>query len=203
VLCRKSMRMHLLFTIGVAVFFTCEAPAIVRVVLGPAYSEAARGLAILMWALPGSYMADTLLFLLTAQRRQGLATWAVGITAAVNIGLNFVLVQRFSFVGASVATVASEWLSFALLFAMFRRATVVPNVSGVVWRPVVAGVLLGAGLAMTAPWRTHGLVGLAAAALTTAVVYPALLIACGAIGREDFELVRAILPVRHATDVAK
>src|SRR6185295_5475356 len=33
VLCRKSIRVSLLFTFGVAVFFTFEAPAIVRVVL--------------------------------------------------------------------------------------------------------------------------------------------------------------------------
>jgi len=195
VLCRKSLRVHLLFTIGVAVFFTCEAPVIVRVVLGAAYAAAAPGLAILMWALPGAYMADTLLFLLAAQRRQSLTTRAVGATAMFNVILNLALVPRFSFLGSSAATVASEWLSFALMFAMFRRAAPVPGMAAVAWRPGIAGAALGLGLVAIAPW-THGWPGLAGAAAASAIAYPLLLLLCGAIGREDLELVRSLVPGR-------
>ncbi len=201
VLCRKSLRLHLLFTIGVAVFFTMEAPAIVRVVLGPAYAEAAPGLAILMWALPGSYMADTLLFLLTAQRRQALGTWAVGITAGVNIVLNLIMVPRMSFVGASVATVASEWLSFALLFVMFRRAAAVPGMASLMWRPAAAGAMLAGGLWFAARWHAATLPAVALVAIAAVVAYPLLLAAVGAIGREDLAMLRALAPAKPAAGV--
>jgi len=193
-LCRKSIRLHLLFTFGVAVFFTFEAPAIVRVVLGPDYAAAAPALAILIWALPGSYMADTLLFLLTAQRRQSLGTWAVGITAAANIVLNLLLVPRFSFLGSSVATVASEWLSFALMFAMFRSEAPVVGLGAVVWRPVVAAGVLAAGLALTSSWGTQGLARLALAGVASVAGYLLVLVGLGAVGREDLKLVRSIVP---------
>ena len=196
VLCRKSIRLHLLFTFGVAVFFTFEAPAIVRAVLGPDYAAAAPALAILIWALPGSYMADTMLFLLTAQRRQSLGTWAVGITAVANITLNLVLVPRFSFLGSSAATVASEWLSFALLFAMFRRAAPVPGIGGVVWRPIVAASVLAAGLAATSSWGPNGIAGIAIAAIASMTAYTLVLVALGAIGREDLQLIRSLIPAR-------
>src|SRR4029453_11307053 len=46
-LCRRSIRLHLLFTVGVAVFFSFQASGIVSAALGPAYAAAAPGLAIL------------------------------------------------------------------------------------------------------------------------------------------------------------
>lgn len=194
VLCRKSIRLHLLFTLGVAVFFTFQAPAIVRVVLGPDYAAAAPALAILIWALPGSYMADSLLFMLTAQRRQSLGTWAVGITAVANVILNLLLVPRISFLGSAVATVASECLSFALLFAMFQRAAPVRGLGAVVWRPVVAGAVLAAGLAATSSWGQPGIAGLAIAGISSMTAYALLLVVLGAIGREDLQLVKSLIP---------
>lgn len=194
VLCRKSIRLTLLFTFGVAVFFTFEAPAIVRVALGPGYAASTPVLAILMWALPGSYMADTLLFLITAQRRQALATWAMGVTAAFNVALNLTLVPRFSILGSAVATVASEWLSFAMLFAMFQRAAPVPGMAGVVWRPLAAGALLAAGLALLSAHIPPGIGGLALAAVASIAAYGLALVALGALGRDDLEIVRGLVP---------
>src|SRR5207248_5914617 len=114
VLCRKTIRLHLAFTIGVATFFTFEARPIVTLVLGRAYADAAPGLALLMWALPSAYLADTMLHLLAAIRRQRLGARAAMATAIFNVALNLVLIPRFSFVGAAVATALSEALCFAL-----------------------------------------------------------------------------------------
>ena len=140
-------------------------------------------------------MADTMLFLLAAQRRQSLTTWAVGATAVFNVVLNLALVPRLSFLGSSAATVASEWLSFALLFAMFRRAAPVTGMAAVVLRPGLAGAALALGLVAIAPW-TRGGPGLVGAAAVAALAYPALLWLCGAIGREDLALVRSLAPGR-------
>jgi len=147
---------------------------------------------VLIWALPGSYMADTLLFLLAAQRRQSLSTWAVGTTAVFNVILNLALVPRFSILGSSAATVASEWLSFGIMFAMFRREERVTGMANAVWRPGLAGAVLAVGLLATAPWIRGG-PGLAGAAAASAIAYPALLLLCRAIGPEDMALLRACL----------
>ncbi len=194
VLCRKSLRMHLLFTIGVAVFFTFHARAIVTLIFGATYAPAAPALAILIWALPCSYMADTLFYLLTAQGRQMLGTWAVAATALFNIGLNFVLIPRFSFVGAAVVTAASELLCFSLLFAIFQRSVPAVGLPSVAWRPLLAGGALAAGSALALPWMPAGLVGLIIVGLMTVLAYLLLLILCGAVNRDDAVLLRYILP---------
>ena len=196
VLCRKSIRLYLLFTFGIAVFFTFEASAIVRAVLGAAYAPSAPALAILMWALPGSYMADTLMFLITAQRRQSLGTWAVGIAAVANVILNLVFVPMLSIRGAAAATVATEWLSFGLLFATFLRADRVQGMGGVVWRPLVAGAMLAVVLAFTSAWLPAGAGGLAIAGCGSIAVYTLALKALGAFTREDMDVARALVPGR-------
>ena len=190
VLCRKSLRVHLLFTIGVAVFFTFTAERILTLLLGPAYAVAAPGLAILIWALPGSYMADIVIHLLTAQRRVAVGIVAVGVTAAVNIGLNFIVIPRYSYVGAAAATAVSELLCFALLFAMFRRGAPRVGLASLAWRPIVAGLGLAAVLALVVPRVPAGIGGTAFLTLAGAAAYAALLVTFRAVGRDDLRLLR-------------
>jgi O-antigen/teichoic acid export membrane protein len=196
VLCRKSLRAHLLFTVLVAVFITVEAPDIVTLLLGREYIQAAQGLRLLIWALPGAYMADTMLHLLIAQRRQGLATWAVGAAAVFNIGLNFVLIPRFSFLGASVATVASEALCFSILFAMFLRKSPGVSLAALAWRPLVAGAVVAAALVFGTRHLPSGLPGLAISGFAALALYLTGLALLRAIGRDDLALVRDLFPWR-------
>jgi O-antigen/teichoic acid export membrane protein len=196
VLCRRTVRVQLLFTLGVAVFISFHASGIVQGILGPDYGAAAPGLVLLIWALPGSYMADTLLFLLTAQRRQAWGTWAVGLTALLNVTLNLALVPRFSFLGAAVATVASEWLCFALLLFMFQRSVPMLGLGSVAWRPVLACALLSLFLALGSRWTPGGMVGLAVAGVGAAGVYGLLLVALGAVNRRDLDWMRQLLARR-------
>lgn len=194
VLCRKSLRLHLMFTVGVAVFVTAQARSIVTLILGPAYADAAPALAILMWALPGAFMADTLLHLLAAQRRQSVSARAVAITALFNVTLNLVLIPRFSFVGAALVTAASELLCFGLMYVAFRSTVPKIGLFGVARAPLVAGLITGAAMALFSSLAPGGLQGLAVMATFAAAAYVFALVALGALGREDFELVQELLP---------
>jgi O-antigen/teichoic acid export membrane protein len=193
VLCRKSLRLHLLFTVLVAVFFTVESGTILTIVLGIPYAAAAAGMSVLIWALPGSFMADTLLHLLIAQRRQALGTWAVGATAVFNVALNFALIPRFSFVGASAATVASELVCFGLLFAIFRSGVPAVSLLRTAWPPILAGASAACALAWLAPHLPPDLAGLAVAGGATCAVYGAALVLLGGLGPADLAAVRGLL----------
>jgi O-antigen/teichoic acid export membrane protein len=193
-LCRKSLRLHLMFTVGIAVFFTFQAKHIVTLVLGPEYVGSAPALAILMWALPGAFMADTLLHLLAAQRLQNLSARAVAITAVFNVVLNLIVIPMFSLYGAAVVTVLSELLSFGLMYAYFSRT--VPRISlfSVARAPIIAGTISGAALVVLAPLDPGGAHGLLLMAAFSACAYVFALVALGAIGRQDIELVYELLP---------
>lgn len=194
VLCRKSLRLQFLFTIAVAVTFGFLGRPILTLVLGAPYAEAAGGLAILIWALPGSFMADTLLHVLIAQRRQSAGTWAVGATALLNVLLNLVLIPRASYAGAAFATVVSEAACFALLYAWVARGVPGVGFARVAWRPLVAGAVLAGVLAWLAPRLPAHAGGLALGLLAAGTVYVTGLVLLRAVGREDLELLRGLVP---------
>ena len=192
VLARKSLRLQLVFTVLVGVTFTFLARPVLAALLGPAYAEAASGMAILIWALPGSFMADTLLHLLIAQRRQALGTWVVGATAILNVSLNFVLIPRWSYLGASAATVASECTCFVLLYTAFARGVPGVGLLRVAWRPFVAGAALAGALFALAPRLPAGVPGLALGLVTAAVTYGVVLLGLGELQPGDVALLRSL-----------
>jgi len=194
VLCRKSLRLHLMFTIGVAVFVTFRAREIIVLVLGPDYAPAAAGLAILIWALPGAFMADTMLHLLAAQRRQSVSARAVAITALFNVAINLTLIPYFSYLGASATTVASEALSFALMYMAFGRSVPRIGLFGVARAPLIAGGIAAATMVLLSPLDPGGAWGIALMGTFAMAAYILALVALGALGRQDAELVQEILP---------
>ena len=196
VLCRKSLRLQWLFTVMVAVSFGFLGRPLLAWVLGPSYAEAAPGLAILVWALPGSFMADTLLHLLIAQRRQSLGTWAVGATALLNVVLNLVLIPRASYLGASAATVVSEATCFVLLFVLFRRGMPRVGLARDAWRPLVAGLALAATLAVVVPHLPVGVPGLFAGFAIAATCYALVLALLGEFRGEAATLYLSVVPAR-------
>ncbi len=194
VLCRKSFRVQLIFTVGVAVLVTVESRRIVEVLLGPAYADAAPALAILMWALPAAFMLDTLLHLLAAQRRQIHTARAVAITAAFNVALNLILIPRWSILGAAAATVASELVCFALMFATFRRTVPGTGLARAIRAPLAAGIAAALAMAALAPVSPGGASGMVISGCVGVFVYVVTLVLMGAVGRADADLVRAMLP---------
>lgn len=198
VLCRKSFRVQLIFTVGVAVLVTVESRRIVEVLLGPAYAEAAPALAILMWALPAAFMLDTLLHLLAAQRRQIDTARVVAITAAFNVALNLVLIPRWSILGAAAATVASELVCFALMFATFRRTVPGTGLARAIRAPLAAGIAAALAMAALAPVSPGGASGMVFSGCVGVFVYVVTLVVMGAVGRADADLLRAMLPAALA-----
>jgi O-antigen/teichoic acid export membrane protein len=118
----------------------------------------------------------------------------VGATALLNVVLNLVLIPRWSFRGAAVATAISEAACCALLFALFRRGVPAVGLGRAAWHPLAAGAALAVALAGLTPHLPAGVPGLALGLCASAVGYVAALALLGGIGREDLELVRALLP---------
>jgi len=200
VMWRRSFRAHLIVSLGLAVFATAFARPIVTLLLGPAYAPAAGALAVLIWAAPGSLVAATLFHLLVAQGRPAAAARAVGITAAFNVALNLALIPAWSYRGAAVATVASELVCFVLLYRAFGARVPRPGIAAVVWRPAAAAVLFAGALAYAAPRVPAGTPAFAIACAACAAAWSLLLVATRAVGRDDWELLRAALPGRAAAN---
>ncbi|MCI0696918.1 oligosaccharide flippase family protein [candidate division KSB1 bacterium] len=105
--CRKSLRMLGMVTLPVAVALSLLSEKIILLFYGPAYLPAVKVLQILIWALVPYGISQIFAYALVASNNQkiDLAVNAVGMV--VNISLNYLLVPRFGFIGATIATLIS------------------------------------------------------------------------------------------------
>jgi O-antigen/teichoic acid export membrane protein len=103
---------------------TWAAPLLVSVVYstGEDYDPAILVFRILVWAIPAMFLyllSGHMLYALNRQRRVTVAMLVVGV---LNIGLNLIVIPRWSYIGCAVVALLSEWLLWALLYPQARRA---------------------------------------------------------------------------------
>jgi O-antigen/teichoic acid export membrane protein len=93
------------------------APQIIGIVFGPAYAEAVPALQLLIWTVPLCLLRDVPSAALLAMAREDqffrLTAWG----AAINVGLNLLLIPRFGMIGAAIATVTTEIVRLCLALA--------------------------------------------------------------------------------------
>jgi O-antigen/teichoic acid export membrane protein len=110
----KALAVVAIVTIPVAAVLALFAGLIVRLMYGQAFAAAALPLMLLLpgiviWSLESVWRK-----LLVSDGYDPRVTVAWGITAAVNIGLNLVMIPRLGGVGAALAS-SSAWVAMALM----------------------------------------------------------------------------------------
>lgn len=164
-----------------AVFFAvclCDAPGVIRLLFGPAYTHVSAGALRWLAAAPLCYLAGALATsALQAVRRRPLIVASAVVALIVNVALNLALIPRMSGTGAALATTVSYAVLAAVALVGLARAGVrVP-----MWRALGAPVLTGAataGLLLALPLPT-----IADVAVATAVVALLWLTGLSLIGR--------------------
>lgn len=185
VLFRQGLRYLLLVSLPAAVFLSLNAGAVVRLLYGERFAEAALPLAILSWAIPLMFLSEFLGYVAIVVDRETLAARANWVSAAGNIAANLALIPIFGIPAAAAVTVLTEILLVAQYLVSLRRH----HLFAEEWRRLSATVAAAAafGLAMLLlravgwPVIPLGLVG--------GIVYAAVALGAGAVGRDELLLV--------------
>lgn len=171
----------------VAVGVTLLAPLLIQMIGGEAFLPgAALALAILIWYLPLSYANGVTQYVLIALRRQRAITVAFALGAVFNLGLNLLLIPRYSYLAAAAVTVATELVLMAPFLWALHREGALPPLLRLAWRPAVAALLMGAAMypaLAVSPWLAVGV---------SAPVYLAALWVLGGIGPDERALARRL-----------
>ncbi len=138
----RSLRYLVLLSIPIGVGIFLLAPRIILFVYGEGFGNAALALRILIWAEVIVFVNYLCGHLLNVIDKQKIFTKIIGITAGLNIALNFILIPKYTFVGAGVATLLSEILIFILMFHFVKKYFVRMNILSVVCRPVLASLVM-------------------------------------------------------------
>lgn len=106
----KSIKYLMLIMIPLSIATQIYATEIVQLIYGQEYYASAQILSILIWTVCLLFIASPGNILLDSSHKEVTVTKIYAIVAVFNIILNFILIPKFSFIGAAIATVLSDIL---------------------------------------------------------------------------------------------
>lgn len=124
----QSSRLSILFGLPIAVGGTILSGQIIRFVYGSAYQPSTLPLQILIWSVFTVYFNCSFAFCLLACDKQKDYMYSVIAGAIVNLIFNFVLIPKYSMLGASIATIVCEIVTLGLI--LFYSKKIVKAIPG-------------------------------------------------------------------------
>ena len=160
---------------------------IILIIYGTAYIPSIAALQTLIFVIPIIFITNLFGNLIGAINRQRILIIITGISALFNVVLNLILIPKFSYIGASIATVVTEGLVFILMISYiskyFLRISINENIS----KTIIPGILTFAliyYLKMNINWILAAILGV--------LVYGLLLFIFKIITKEDVEIFKQI-----------
>lgn len=132
----------IVLALPIAVGVSLLAGPIIELIYGPAFGPAAAVLSISIWAVVFLYLNVPDARLMLVHNRQRQASILMGVSMALNVALNLLLIPRFGIAGAA----ATKVLATALLFVSFhlytRRTIMAIPLLRLFGRPLLATALM-------------------------------------------------------------
>ncbi|MFC1917795.1 flippase [Chloroflexota bacterium] len=118
----KSVKYMSILALPIAIGTTLVAGKTILLIFGDGYTESIIALQVLVWSVLFIFISSIIAQVFSAQNRPKVVAAVTGLCAAANIILNIILIPRYSYVGAGVATVITEFLALLLLFVWSLKA---------------------------------------------------------------------------------
>ena len=111
---------------------------IILFVYGQNYSSSIIALKILAWFVLFKFLSYLTGIVLSSINIQKYRTYSQGTAAFLNFGLNLILIPKYSFVGAGIATLTSEIVLFVLTFVFVSKYFHSFNIFKILYKPLIA-----------------------------------------------------------------
>ena len=184
-----SFRYMLLLAVPIGLGTTLLADKIILFIYGTNFTPSISGLQILIWAVVCSYLSHTPMYFFYSINKQGIYTKVVFFSMILNIILNLVLIPKMSYIGASIATVITEFIGFLLLFGyakMYQLGT--PLSYKFITKLIICNI--GMGLFII---YLNTMIGLGLTILGSATVYIFLLWLFHVFSEEDILIIKRLI----------
>lgn len=193
-----SVKLLLWIALPITVTTMFIAEPLILLFAGIAYiPDSAIALQWLIWFLPFSFINSVVHYVLIALNEQRFLTRAFLIGLVFNIIANLIAIPALSYRGAALVTVLSELALLAPFYYALRKHMPPLPILDIVWRPAVAGFVMGIVLYFLVPQNI--LVALVVATLA----YGVTLLVTGALGPDEWLLLSKLLPKRLAGVMGK
>ncbi|MGY1620131.1 flippase [Geodermatophilus sp. SYSU D00691] len=145
-----SLRLVALIGVPITVASLLLAPRTIDFLYGAEFAPVVLTYQLLVVVIPVRMLGHTLSLSLAAIDRQSARTVAVTVVALVNIGLNCVLIPRWSYLGAAVSSVLCEIGLLVAYAVLLRRATGRSQILRSNGWPLLASLPMAGALLLTA-----------------------------------------------------
>lgn len=183
---KKSIRYLTIIGIPIAFGTAALSNKIILLIYQSGYSQSIIILQILVWAIPFifiSYISRTLLISINQQK---LLLKIVFICMITNIILNFILIPQFSYLGASIVTVVTEFLSFILCFHYLTKFICKIKIQSLVIKPIIGSIIMALFILYTD-------LNLFLQIFISIIIYFTILTILKTFSKEDLNLIKHIL----------
>src|SRR3989344_4804478 len=172
----------ILVGIPLVVGITAIAGNVISLVYGTGFSGAVLVLQILVWATAFLFLGNMAGWFFNSIGKPKVFTWVTGVCLSLNLALNLVLIPKFSYLGAAVATVSTAFLNCVLLLWAIKKEGYSLTLFHLSVKPLFASLVMGVvAIALRDVLHVFLLVPIAM------TVYVAVLIMVKGIRREDIE----------------
>jgi len=186
----KYFKLMLIIGIPIGIGTTLLADRIILLIFGTGYTQSIIALKILIWTIVLTFAGAAFVRLFESTNRQIIVAKVSVICVVVNVILNLLLIPKFTYVGASIATVITEFILVSGIFIFaykFGYGTqgkkVVENISKV----VLASLIMGAFI-----WYFKSF-NLLVLVLLATLLYLGTIYIIGGINKEDVQLFKQII----------
>ncbi len=134
----KSLKYLLILGLPIAAGMSLLADEIIPLLYGEQFLHSVVALKILAWDVLLIFICIPLGFMLVSINRQNQMATIVGGCALLNIILNLILIPRFSYIGAGIATLAAETFLFLAYFYVISKYLYRLPLHKIIIRPLIA-----------------------------------------------------------------
>lgn len=180
----KAFYYLLLLAIPIAAGITLLSDRIINLIYIGKVPEAGIALQILIWAEAIIFVSSLVGYLLNAINKQLIFTYVTAVAAIINITINLFLIPKYGYVGASIATVATELFVLLLLYHQATKNGYTISLVKVFLKPSMAALAMSAAILMLDFLHIIILIPVAAA------VYFGVLFLIKGIGKEEIEIAK-------------
>ncbi|MGZ4928654.1 MAG: flippase [Halobacteriota archaeon] len=187
---KKYLRFMLILGIPIGVGTTLLAGRIVLLIFGEGYAPSVVVLQLLIWSMVFIFANAPFFRLFESTNKQLVVTKITGLMVIVNVAINLILIPRFSYVGASIATLITEFVVVTLAFVLAERNRYVikkAELTKILLKVVSASAIMGL---FVAYFQTSNLLLLV---ISAGLLYFGMLYIVKGIEKEDIMLMKSIL----------
>jgi O-antigen/teichoic acid export membrane protein len=192
----KSFKYMLILAVPIGVGTTLLASKLILLIFGLGYLNSVIALQILVWSMVLIIVNWTFAQLFSSVNRQMIATTVVIVCTVFNVILNIILIPKYGVTGASISTVAAQFVGFAVYYVWSSRigyGIPIRDTIATVIRVVICCSIMGVFVFYLKNFYILAVVPM------SALLYFAVLFIIGGIDREDKLLLRQVISRRAPT----